>query len=128
MTTYKVSHWFENIYNFLNEILKNSISKIVEKSLKYDLIEFIFWRFYKNKYLFCILEEKVREILKDAHDDFDHWIKTRTIAKLLKTCYWLRLSKNVKKYIKRCLECAKHEFLIRFQSLHLIQVCFFFSC
>ena len=128
MTTYKISHWFENIYNLLNESLKNSTSKIIEKSLEYCLIEFIFWRFYRDKYLLCISKEKIREILKNAHDDFDYWAKIEIMTKFLKTCYWSKLSKNMKKYVKKCLKCAKHEFVIKFQSLHSIQMCFFFNC
>ena len=125
--SYKSFTWFEKIYFLLKELLKNLISKLVSKSMKFCLIESILWKFYQESYLFCISKKKILEIFKDAHNDSEHWRKIDIIAKFTDICYWSSLSQNIIKYIKKCLKCAKHELATRSQSLHSIYVSFSFQ-
>ncbi len=71
------------------------------------------WIHYKDQYLSCVFKIKVHSLLLKAYDQADHWIKTDTLARLWKLCYWLNQSEDVEKYIADCLKCAHHEFATR---------------
>ena len=70
----------------------------------------------------CISKFKILKILKQTHDKNDHWIKQRTITKFRNVVYWFFQSTNVKKYIKKCILCVRHESVQRFQFLQSIRV------
>ena len=61
-------------------------------------------------------------VLRKVHDDDEHWIRITILIKLRNMIYWSNQSRDVERYIKRCLTCARHEFVIRFQSLNSIHV------
>ena len=82
----------------------------------------ILWKHHQNLFLSCISKFKILKILKQIHDENDHWIKQKTIAKFRKIVYWSFQSTNVKKYIKKCISCAQHESVQRFQFLQSIRV------
>jgi hypothetical protein len=92
----------------------------MKRSFNYRFIKNILWIHHKDFYLSCIFEKKVLNVLRDAHDNSDHWAKIDTIAKIHETCYWSDMTLNVKRYIADCIECVKHDSARRFQSLHSI--------
>ena len=57
-----------------------------------------------------------------THDEDDHWAKTTTLIKFRDMTYWSHQIKNVKRYIDKCLICARHESATRFQLLNSIHV------
>ena len=124
---YRSFLWFEEVYDLLEELVSKFTSFIVRKSMNYRLVENILWKFYRDRYLFYIFETKVFIVLKNAHDDADHWARTDTTVKLTETCYWSDMIQNVKRYIIECMKCVKHDLATRSQSLHSIQISFSFQ-
>ena len=124
---YRSSKWFEEVYELLKRTMTKFISLIVRKLINYRLMKNILWKFYRDRYLSCISEMKIFIILKNAHDNADHWARADTTVKLIETCYWSDMTQDVKRYIIECIECIKHDLATRSQSLHFIQISFSFQ-
>ncbi len=125
--TYKHFVWFKNIYRFLIDSTSVSLAKVMRSFMNYWMIDEVLWIHYKDQYLSCVLEVKVRSLLLKAHDQADHWVKTDTLARLWELCYWLNQSEDVEKYIADCLKCACHESATRLQLLNSVKISFSFQ-
>ncbi len=124
---YQNLDWFSKIYKILT---KNSISIFalqIKKVFNYWIFNNVLWIYWRELYLFCILKSKILMILREAHDDNDHWAKIETLVRLKDLCYWLNQSQNVEKYIADCLKCAHHESATRSQLLNSMKVLFSFQ-
>lgn len=121
---YFASEWFANVYR--THIIDQSFSlfNIFFKAIDYkvDLIIKMLWKHHKNLYLSCVSESKVLRILKQAHDEGEHWAKQGTLAKLRKLVYWSSQFTDVERYIQRYIKCAQHESALKSQFLHSIRV------
>lgn len=57
-----------------------------------------------------------------VHDYSSPWEKESTLAKLRTLVYWLKQSKDIKIYIRICLEYAQYGLATKSQLLYPIQV------
>lgn len=64
---YRNSYWYKNLYVLLKFFLKKLSIKLMQKFFNCRLIKFILWIFHKDCYLSCVLEEKILNILRNAH-------------------------------------------------------------
>jgi hypothetical protein len=96
----------------------------MKRFFDYRIIENILWIHREN---FCISKKKILNVLREAHDNSDHWVKADIIAKIHDTCYWSEMILDVKRYIIECLKCAKHESARRSQSLHFVLTTYSFQ-
>ena len=125
---YYDSEWFENVYRFLEkETMSKSVKNIISKFYDYRIysnteILWIHRTREKRMFLSCILEKKILSVLRKMHDNDEHWAKITILAKLRDMTYWFNQSKDVERYINECLVCARHESVIRTQSLNSIHV------
>ncbi len=123
---YEISIWFEDIYFFLREQRQDVAALLMKRSFDYRLVNDILWIHREDFYLLCIFEKKMLNILRNAHDNSDHWAKVDIIAKIHESCYWSKMILNVERYIAECLKCDRHESARRFQSLHFILIIYSF--
>ncbi len=124
---YETSIWFANIYFFLRDQRQDVTASLMKRTFDYRLMNDILWIHREDFYLSCILEKKVLNVLRETHDNSDHWVKTDIIAKVHDTCYWSDMIFDVERYIAECLKCARHEFARRSQSLHSILIIYSFQ-
>ncbi len=124
---YETSIWFEDIYFFLKEQRQDATAFLMRRSFDYRLIDDILWIHRENFYLSCISEKKVLNVLCETHDNSNHWTKASTIANIHDTCYWSKMTLDVKRYIAKCLKCVKHKSARRSQSLHFILTTYSFQ-
>ena len=119
---YMRSEWFKDYYIYLeNEILFERSAKVLRKIFDHRIDSTdLLWICHKDTFLSCISEEKIVSILRKVHDNSDHWNKIITLIKLRNMIYWSDQSENVKRYIAKCIQCARHESVIKSQSLHSI--------
>ena len=85
-TAYEQSIWFGEIYKFLTK-QKYSPERLRDTVWNYETTEDILWIHRLGCFLPCVPEAKVRNVLKEVHDDDGHWAKTGTIARLRGLCY-----------------------------------------
>jgi len=124
---YQNSDWFSKIYEILTADSVNTSASQVKKALNYRIFNNILRIYQRELYLPCIPKSKVLAVLREAHDDSDHWAKTGTLARLRGLCYWPDQSQDVERYIAGCLECARHEPATRSQLLNPVRVSFPFQ-
>ena len=124
---YRLFYWYEKVYFFLKKTLEKSIVRLMIKAFNYRIIKSIFWIHREKFYLFCISKRKILNVLKKIHDNANHWVKTDTIIKIRKTCYWFDQSQNVERYIIDCIKCTRHESITKSQSLNLVLMSFSFQ-
>ena len=123
---YKTSEWFGDIYRCFIE--NNApTATILRKTLSYQLINNILWKYYIKIYLPCVPENKVLDTFIEIHDDNGHWAKTNIFVRFKGLCYWPGQFQNVDNYIAGCFECARHGPAIKFQPLHFIRVTYPFQ-
>jgi hypothetical protein len=115
---------FENIYKTLIINVYVFDRKTFAKSLKYRVNSksSILWRNHQEIYLSCISEFMIFSILRHVHDHDEHFQKERILAKLRDQIYWSSLFSDVKKYIRECLKCARHDSAQKSQLLHSVRV------
>lgn len=121
---YRGSEWFGFVYRFLQGEEKPKPDTL-RKAFKYriDLTTGVMWIHRgDDAYLPCIPETHVLRILQASHDNGGHWGKEGTLAKLRSLVYWPGQSEDVEKYIKGCIQCARHGPATRSQPLHPIKV------
>lgn len=56
----------------------------------------------------CVPESRIKDILKDAHDDGGHWGMESTHMKIRRKYFWPKQSDAISTYIRSCKHCAKH--------------------
>lgn len=113
---------------FLN---KNEVSsvEVFQKFMKYRVdsnIRFL-WIIIRGQSLSCIFEIKILNVLRNVHDNDNHWGKKEILFKLRSFVYWPNQSEDVSRYITECVKCVCHESVMRSQSFHFIKVIHFFQ-
>lgn len=121
---YLSSDWFGRVYRILTDKQPQLNSGEFSRSMDYrvDPQTGILWKYHKGTYLPCIPETKVLQVLRVAHDEGGHWAKQGTLAKIRGFVYWPSQSTDVERYIRGCLECAKHGPATKSQLLHPVRV------
>ena len=121
---YRSSNWFADIYRIHTDTKNYRPSfEIFNKAMIYRMNDqSILWIYHRDIYLSCIPEKRVLNLLKTAHDQNKHWNKQDILTKLKESVYWSSQSANVKRYIQRCLQCARHESEMKSQLLHSVRV------
>ena len=121
---YRMSSWFGSVYACHEQdhgtmaVLPEPAVASAALSYRLDHATGVLWKDHRGKFVPCIPESFVLEILRIAHDRSGHWGKTGTMAKLRGYTYWPDQSQDVEKYIAGCIECAKHGPAQRSQLLH----------
>ncbi len=69
---YKHFVWFKNIYRFLTDFTSVFLAKVVRSFMNYWVIDKVLWIHYRNQYLSCVLEIKVRSLLLKAYNQADN--------------------------------------------------------
>ena len=111
-----------------NDIFVDSSSfKLLQKFFDYRFVNDILWIHHRDFYLSCVSKIFFLIVFKNAHDKNDYWVKIDIITRLRNKCYWSEQFQNVKKYVVECLKCAKHESIIKSQSLNSVLVFFSFQ-
>lgn len=123
---YERSNWFETYYFYLNQkiLFKKFAKRIIEKILNHKLnsnIDFV-WIHHRNKYFFCISKKKILSLLRQMHDENEHWAKNIILICFKSINYWSKQIVNVEKYIIECVLCVKHGFVTKSQSLNFVKI------
>ena len=126
-TAYENSEWFGECYRFHLGLVDSPTPDLVQMAYNFRVVGDILWIHRRERFIPCIPEGKVLQILREAHDEGGHWAKTGTLAKLRGRCYWPQQSQDVEKYIAGCLECARYGPATRSQPLHPVLVIFPFQ-
>ena len=126
---YLASKWFADIYrvHITNQSFSSSNVFFKIMNFRIDLHIKVLWKHHQDLFFSCISEFKILKILKQTHDENDHWIKQKTIAKFRKAIYWFFQSTDVKRYIKNCISCVRHKLIQRSQLLQSIRIHDFFQ-
>lgn len=56
----------------------------------------------------CVPGDRVKEILKAAHDDGGHWGAESTQMKVHRKFFWPKQGDSIAAYIRGCPQCARH--------------------
>lgn len=110
---YDQSDWFGDVFRMLNTGLPigtpNGSCKD-KNALDFRFADDRLWKWDTRlgEYLLCIPEGRVRQVLEDAHDRTGHWEEQASRARLVRRVYWLKLSDDVRRYIRGCRQCARY--------------------
>jgi len=114
---YRSSAWFSDIYRYMNQEIRSSSDEgasplstktQVRRALDYRIQDRKLWVCRNQRILCCIPEQKVPEVLKNAHDDDGHFGKESTLRKLKEKVFWPTMTADVNVYISSCVPCVLH--------------------
>lgn len=111
--SYAESTWFGPIYRFLLMPDRPSVQPDIARHstlLDYSWRRSRLWKHEERTGLdyICVPEGRIKDVLKEAHDDGGHWGMESTHMKVRRRFFWPKQSDSISSYIKGCKHCAKH--------------------